>query len=130
MAFALLPAIDVANGESVRLVQGATSTATAHGDPLVIATAWQAEGTEWIHLVDLDAAFGRGSNIELLTRVIDQLDVKVQLSTEAATTTVPDCGPRSSTSTVPVALAMWSPMSPATAPCRDPTSSCIAVSTP
>jgi phosphoribosyl isomerase A len=80
VGFVLLPAVDVANGQAVRLVQGAAGTETGYGDPVAAALAWQAAGAEWIHLVDLDAAFGRGSNAELLADVVGQLDVKVELS--------------------------------------------------
>ncbi len=76
----LLPAVDVAGGQAVRLVQGAAGTETSYGDPLDAALAWQRAGAEWIHLVDLDAAFGRGSNAELLAEVVRQLDVAVELS--------------------------------------------------
>ncbi|MBQ0892475.1 bifunctional 1-(5-phosphoribosyl)-5-((5-phosphoribosylamino)methylideneamino)imidazole-4-carboxamide isomerase/phosphoribosylanthranilate isomerase PriA [Micromonospora purpureochromogenes] len=80
MSLTLLPAVDVADGQAVRLVQGAAGSETAYGDPLEAALAWQADGAEWIHLVDLDAAFGRGSNAHLLAEVVRQLDVKVELS--------------------------------------------------
>jgi phosphoribosyl isomerase A len=76
----LLPAVDVADGQAVRLVQGAAGSETAYGDPLEAALAWQNDGAEWIHLVDLDAAFGKGSNAELLAEVVRRLDVKVELS--------------------------------------------------
>lgn len=76
----LLPAVDVADGQAVRLVQGEAGTATGYGDPLEAALAWQRDGAEWIHLVDLDAAFGRGSNAELLADVVSRLDVDVELS--------------------------------------------------
>jgi phosphoribosylanthranilate isomerase len=76
----LLPAVDVAGGQAVRLVQGEAGSETSYGDPLAAALAWQQAGAEWIHLVDLDAAFGRGSNRELLADVVDRLDVKVELS--------------------------------------------------
>lgn len=76
----LLPAVDVADGQAVRLVQGAAGTETSYGDPLTAALAWQSAGAEWIHLVDLDAAFGRGSNRELLADVVAKLDVQVELS--------------------------------------------------
>jgi 1-(5-phosphoribosyl)-5-[(5-phosphoribosylamino)methylideneamino] imidazole-4-carboxamide isomerase/N-(5'phosphoribosyl)anthranilate isomerase len=76
----LLPAVDVADGQAVRLVQGAAGSETAYGDPLEAALAWQNDGAEWIHLVDLDAAFGRGSNAALLADVVSRLDVKVELS--------------------------------------------------
>lgn len=80
MTLALLPAVDVADGQAVRLVQGAAGSETTYGDPLEAALAWQADGAEWIHLVDLDAAFGRGSNAELLARVVRTLDIAVELS--------------------------------------------------
>ncbi|MGD9530892.1 MAG: bifunctional 1-(5-phosphoribosyl)-5-((5-phosphoribosylamino)methylideneamino)imidazole-4-carboxamide isomerase/phosphoribosylanthranilate isomerase PriA [Pseudonocardia sp.] len=80
MAFTLLPAVDVADGQAVRLVQGEAGTETGYGDPLEAALQWQRDGAEWIHLVDLDAAFGRGSNAELLASVVAQLDVQVELS--------------------------------------------------
>ena len=76
----LLPAVDVADGQAVRLVQGEADSATSFGDPLAAALDWQASGAQWIHLVDLDAAFGRGENRELLARVVGQLDVHVELS--------------------------------------------------
>ena len=80
MALTLFPAVDVAGGQAVRLVQGEAGTETGYGDPLEAALAWQREGAEWIHLVDLDAAFGRGSNARLLADVIGKLDVAVELS--------------------------------------------------
>ncbi|WP_309116352.1 bifunctional 1-(5-phosphoribosyl)-5-((5-phosphoribosylamino)methylideneamino)imidazole-4-carboxamide isomerase/phosphoribosylanthranilate isomerase PriA [Saccharothrix sp.] len=80
MTFTLLPAVDVADGQAVRLVQGEAGTETHYGSPLDAALAWQRDGAEWVHLVDLDAAFGRGSNRELLARVVGELDVKVELS--------------------------------------------------
>jgi phosphoribosyl isomerase A len=76
----LLPAVDVSAGQAVRLVRGEAGTETAYGDPLDAALAWQSDGAEWIHLVDLDAAFGRGSNRELLAGVVGRLDVQVELS--------------------------------------------------
>lgn len=76
----LLPAVDVSDGQAVRLVQGAAGSETSYGDPLEAALAWQRDGAEWIHLVDLDAAFGRGSNRELLSEVVGRLDVRVELS--------------------------------------------------
>jgi phosphoribosylanthranilate isomerase len=76
----LLPAVDVANGQSVRLVQGDASSETSFGDPLSTALDWQACGAKWIHLVDLDAAFNRGENRALLSSVVDKLDIQVELS--------------------------------------------------
>ena len=79
-ALVLLPAVDVAGGQAVRLVQGEAGTETSYGDPLAAALAWQDAGAEWIHLVDLDAAFGRGENRTLLAEVTGKVDVKVELS--------------------------------------------------
>ena len=76
----LLPAVDVANGQAVQLVQGVAGTGGAFGDPWEAAQAWQEQGAEWIHLVDLDAAFGRGSNRELLAGIVGRLDIKVEMS--------------------------------------------------
>ena len=76
----LLPAVDVADGAAVRLVQGEAGSETSYGDPLAAAMEWQSAGAQWIHLVDLDAAFGRGSNRELLADITGKLDVKVELS--------------------------------------------------
>ena len=76
----LLPAVDVAGGQAVRLVQGAAGSETHYGEPLAAALAWQHAGAQWIHLVDLDAAFGRGSNRDLLASVVGKLDVAVELS--------------------------------------------------
>jgi phosphoribosylanthranilate isomerase len=72
--------VDVADGQAVRLVQGKAGSETTYGAPLAAALAWQADGAEWIHLVDLDAAFGRGSNAALLAEVVGTLDVKVEMS--------------------------------------------------
>ena len=79
-ALVLLPAVDVAGGQAVRLVQGEAGSETGYGDPLAAALAWQEAGAQWIHLVDLDAAFGRGSNRELLADVVGKLDVLVEMS--------------------------------------------------
>lgn len=80
MTLTLLPAVDVAGGAAVRLVQGAAGTETTYGDPLAAALAWQRAGASWIHLVDLDAAFDRGSNAALLADLVGKLDVAVELS--------------------------------------------------
>jgi len=76
----LLPAVDVAGGRAVQLVQGVAGTGGEFGDPWEAARAWQDQGAEWIHLVDLDAAFGRGSNRELLGSIVGRLDIKVEMS--------------------------------------------------
>jgi phosphoribosyl isomerase A len=76
----LLPAVDVANGQAVQLVQGVAGSGGQFGDPWEAAKAWQDQGAEWIHLVDLDAAFGRGSNRELLAGIVGRLDILVEMS--------------------------------------------------
>ena len=80
MRLILLPAVDVKDGQAVRLVQGALENETKYGNPLDAALDFQNAGAEWIHLVDLDAAFGIGSNAALLAEVVGVLDVKVELS--------------------------------------------------
>ncbi len=76
----LLPAVDVRGGKAVRLVRGELSAETQYGDPLEAALTFQDAGAEWIHLVDLDAAFGNGDNHEILRDVVSKLDLKVELS--------------------------------------------------
>jgi 1-(5-phosphoribosyl)-5-[(5-phosphoribosylamino)methylideneamino] imidazole-4-carboxamide isomerase/N-(5'phosphoribosyl)anthranilate isomerase len=76
----LLPAVDVSAGQAVRLVHGAAGTETSYGEPLAAALAWQAAGAEWVHLVDIDAAFGRGENRAVLADVVGRLDVQVEMS--------------------------------------------------
>ena len=76
----LLPAVDVQGGQAVQLVQGIAGTQKEFGDPLKAALRWQDGGAEWLHLVDLDAAFGRGSNAELLSGIVGALDMKVEIS--------------------------------------------------
>ncbi len=76
----LLPAVDVKDGRAVRLVQGELSAETAYGNPLEVALEFQAAGAEWLHLVDLDAAFGIGENSAQLAEVVGRLDIKVELS--------------------------------------------------
>lgn len=76
----LLPAVDVQAGQAVQLVQGVAGTQKEFGDPLEAALRWQRGGAEWLHLVDLDAAFGRGSNAELLRGIVGKLDLNVEIS--------------------------------------------------
>ena len=76
----LLPAVDVQNGQAVQLVQGVAGTEKVFGDPLAAAQRWQDDGAEWIHLVDLDAAFGRGSNADTIAEIVGAMDLNVELS--------------------------------------------------
>lgn len=76
----ILPAIDVKDGRAVRLVQGELSQESTYGLPVDVAQDFVSQGAEWIHLVDLDAAFGIGSNFELIKEVIKSVDIKIELS--------------------------------------------------
>ena len=76
----LLPAVDVKDGRAVRLVQGELARESIYGSPLEVALEFQNSGAEWLHLVDLDAAFGRGENSVLLAEVVGRLDIDVELS--------------------------------------------------
>ena len=80
MDFTLLPAVDVVGGKAVQLVQGVAGSGKEYGDPVAAALKWQADGARWLHLVDLDAAFGRGSNAEVITEVVGRLDIAVELT--------------------------------------------------
>jgi len=76
----ILPAIDIKDGRAVRLVQGELAATTTYGLPIEVANDFVSQGTKWIHLVDLDAAFGTGNNFELIREVIANVDIKVELS--------------------------------------------------
>jgi 1-(5-phosphoribosyl)-5-[(5-phosphoribosylamino)methylideneamino] imidazole-4-carboxamide isomerase/N-(5'phosphoribosyl)anthranilate isomerase len=76
----LLPAVDVSDGQAVQLVQGRLGSEKVFGDPRAAAQRWQDAGAEWIHLVDLDAAFGRGSNAEIIAEIVSHLQLQVELS--------------------------------------------------
>jgi phosphoribosyl isomerase A len=76
----LLPAVDIAGGQAVQLVQGVAGSEKRFGDPVEAALRWQRAGAEWIHLVDLDAAFGRGHNRDLLADIVGTLDISVEMS--------------------------------------------------
>ena len=75
----LLPAVDVADGKAVRLTQGEAGSETSYGDPVEAADSWASQGAEWIHLVDLDAAFGRGNNHGVIKKVIKNTPRKVNI---------------------------------------------------
>ena len=76
----LLPAVDISEGGAVQLQQGVAGSGWKFGDPWLAAKRWQDDGAEWIHLVDLDAAFGRGHNREIIREIVGKLDLKVELS--------------------------------------------------
>ena len=76
----MLPAVDVQGGQAVQLVQGVAGSEKVFGDPLAAARRWQDGGAEWLHLVDLDAAFGRGSNAEVIAEIVAAMSLNVELS--------------------------------------------------
>lgn len=76
----LLPAVDVQDGQAVQLTQGVAGSEKVFGDPLEAALRWQRAGAEWLHLVDLDAAFGRGSNADITARIASEVGMSVELS--------------------------------------------------
>lgn len=78
-ALTLLPAVDVADGKAVRLTQGEAGTETSYGDPVEAADLWASQGAQWIHLVDLDAAFGRGNNRGVIKKVVKNTPRKVNI---------------------------------------------------
>lgn len=80
MSLTLLPAVDIVEGQAVRLVRGEAGSETGYGDPLAAALAWQQAGAQWLHVVDLDAAFGRGNNREVIAKVVASVDVAVEVS--------------------------------------------------
>ena len=79
-ALEILPAIDVKDGVAIRLTKGELNNQSKYGDPLEVAGEFVKSGVHWIHLVDLDAAFGLGSNFEILDSIIKSVDIKIQLS--------------------------------------------------
>ncbi|SER55008.1 phosphoribosylanthranilate isomerase [Propionibacterium cyclohexanicum] len=79
-ALTLLPAVDIQSGQAVQLVQGVAGSERVFGDPGAAARRWCEQGAQWLHVVDLDAAFGRGSNAELLAELVASVDVDVELS--------------------------------------------------
>lgn len=76
----LLPAVDVQDGQAVQLVQGQAGSEKTFGDPLAAARRWQDGGASWLHLVDLDAAFGRGTNAEIITEIVRSVELQVEVS--------------------------------------------------
>lgn len=80
MTFTILPAVDVVNGQAVRLDQGEAGTEKSYGTPLESALKWQEQGAEWLHFVDLDAAFNRGSNHKMMAEIVGTLDIDVELT--------------------------------------------------
>ncbi|MBI9000806.1 bifunctional 1-(5-phosphoribosyl)-5-((5-phosphoribosylamino)methylideneamino)imidazole-4-carboxamide isomerase/phosphoribosylanthranilate isomerase PriA [Corynebacterium sp. CCM 9185] len=80
MSLTLLPAVDVVDGKAVRLHQGEAGSEKSYGSPLDAALNWQDQGARWLHFVDLDAAFGRGSNHEMMAEVVRRLDIDVELT--------------------------------------------------
>lgn len=80
MSFTLLPAVDVVGGQAVRLRRGEAGTEKSYGNPLAAAMRWRDEGAQWLHLVDLDAAFGRGSNHEITAHIVREVGIDVEIT--------------------------------------------------
>ncbi|MBC3185268.1 bifunctional 1-(5-phosphoribosyl)-5-((5-phosphoribosylamino)methylideneamino)imidazole-4-carboxamide isomerase/phosphoribosylanthranilate isomerase PriA [Corynebacterium sp. zg-331] len=80
MSLTLLPAVDISDGKAVRLHQGEAGTEKSYGSPLEAALVWQEQGARWVHLVDIDAAFGRGSNHEIIAEIAGTLDISVDVA--------------------------------------------------
>lgn len=80
MSFTLLPAVDVVGGQAVRLRRGEAGTEKSYGNPLAAAMRWRDEGAQWLHLVDLDAAFGRGSNHEITAQIVREVGIDVEIT--------------------------------------------------
>ena len=79
-ALGIFPAIDVKDGVAIRLTKGELNNQSKYGDPLEVANEFVKSGVNWIHLVDLDAAFGIGDNSEILASIIKNINIKIQLS--------------------------------------------------
>ena len=79
-ALEIFPAIDVKDGVAIRLTKGELNNQSKYGDPLEVANEFVKSGVNWIHLVDLDAAFGIGDNSEILASIIKNINIKIQLS--------------------------------------------------
>ena len=79
-ALEIFPAIDVKDGVAIRLTKGELNNQSKYGDPLEVANEFVKSGVNWIHLVDLDAAFGIGDNSEILALIIKNINIKIQLS--------------------------------------------------
>ncbi len=77
----IIPAIDLMEGKVVRLYKGNPEEKTVYSEnPLEIAKKWEKAGADMIHLVDLDATLGRGTNIEIIKKIVEQLSVPVQVA--------------------------------------------------
>ncbi|MCL1922418.1 MAG: HisA/HisF-related TIM barrel protein [Propionibacteriaceae bacterium] len=80
MSFTIFPAVDIQYGKAVQLEQGISSSQKVFGDPLDMAEHWQEQGAQWLHLVDLDAAFGRGSNAEVIAQIVENSDLRIEVT--------------------------------------------------
>jgi phosphoribosylanthranilate isomerase len=80
MTFTIFPAVDIQFGKAVQLEQGISSSQKVFGDPLEMAEHWEAQGAQWLHLVDLDAAFGRGSNAEAIAQIVENSSLNIELT--------------------------------------------------
>jgi phosphoribosylformimino-5-aminoimidazole carboxamide ribotide isomerase len=77
----VIPAIDIMGGSVVRLVKGDAANKMVYGnDPAEMAKRWEAAGADMLHVVDLDAAFGTGSNAEAIAKLVSSVKVPVQVA--------------------------------------------------
>ena len=77
----VIPAIDLMNGQVVRLYKGDPKLKTVYdNDPVKIAKKWEADGADMLHLVDLDATLGIGSNIEIIKKILSELSIPVEVA--------------------------------------------------
>ena len=76
----IMPAVDIQNGRAVQLVQGVAASEKVFGDPLDAARRWAREGATWLHVVDLDAAFGRGANAEIIAQIVADVGIDVEVT--------------------------------------------------
>ena len=77
----IIPAIDLMNGQVVRLYKGDPKQKTVYSDnPVEIAKKWEANGADMLHIVDLDATLGIGSNISIIKKILEEISIPVEVA--------------------------------------------------
>ncbi len=77
----IIPAIDLMDGQVVRLLKGNPNNKTVYSNnPIEVAKKWQSAGADMLHIVDLDATLGRGTNIQIIKKMIEELNLPVQVA--------------------------------------------------
>jgi phosphoribosylanthranilate isomerase len=79
-ALTIIPAVDIQYGRAVQLTRGVSSSEKVFGDPLEMALRWQSAGAQWLHVVDLDAAFSRGSNSDQIAQIVAKTQLNVEVT--------------------------------------------------